>query len=281
VIKDRFMRRRFFNPIAALVLLAAGTPPHASAPQPPQAQRPPIPKETQVPLDLFQVEGGFEVTVWAASPMLHNPTNIDIDKDGRIWVAEGVRYRRHHDRQPAGDRIVVLEDTNGDGKADSTHTFVQEPGLIAPLLARLRPTKVAMMAGMAGVLLWGAIAVTGTIDQWRYHQTVVEARDWLLQHGVGAEHIDAGYALTGWWLYAHAPPGVPTHKGEPDVPWITGWRPLPYKVANVAEPSYTVVRSFRRPMLWAASDTLYVLEHTAVTDDWGLPSLMAREPWNP
>jgi hypothetical protein len=65
------------------------------------------------------------------------------------------------------------------------------------------------------------------------------------------------------------------------VPWITGWRPLPYKVANVAEPSYTVVGSFRRPMLWAASDTLYVLEHTAVTDDWGLPSLLAGEPWNP
>jgi hypothetical protein len=155
------------------------------------------------------------------------------------------------------------------------------PGLIALLLALLRPTKVAIMAGMACVLCWGAIAVTGTVDQWRYHRTVVEARDWLLRHGVGAEHIDAGYALNGWWLYAHAPPGAPTHKGEPDVPWITSWRPLPYKVANVAESSYTVVRSFRRPMLWAASDTLYVLEHTAVTDDWGLPSLMAREPWSP
>jgi hypothetical protein len=155
------------------------------------------------------------------------------------------------------------------------------PGLIALLLARLRPTKGAIMVGMAGVLLWGVIAVTGTIDQWRYHQTVVEARDWLLRHGVGAEHIDAGYALTGWWLYAHAPPGAPTHKGEPDVPWITGWRPLPYKVANVAEPSYAVVRSFRRPMLWAASDTLYVLEHAAVTEHWGLPSLRAREPWSP
>ena len=155
------------------------------------------------------------------------------------------------------------------------------PGLIALLLARLRPTKVAILVGMAGVLLWGAIAVTGTIDQWRYHQTVVEARDWLLRHGVGAEHIDAGYALTGWWLYANASSGPPSRGREPDVPWITGWRPLPYKVANVAEPSYTVVRSFRRPMLWAASDTLYVLEHTAVTDDWGLPSLMAREPWNP
>jgi 4-amino-4-deoxy-L-arabinose transferase-like glycosyltransferase len=155
------------------------------------------------------------------------------------------------------------------------------PGLIALLLARLRPTKVAIMGGLAGVLLGGAIAVTGTIDQWRYHRTVVEARDWLLRHGVGAEHIDAGYALTGWWLYAHAASGPPSRGREPDVPWITGWRPLPYKVANAAEPSYTVVRSFRRPMLWAASDTLYVLEHTAVTDDWGLPSLMAREPWNP
>jgi 4-amino-4-deoxy-L-arabinose transferase-like glycosyltransferase len=155
------------------------------------------------------------------------------------------------------------------------------PGLIALLLARLRPTKVAMMVGVASVLLWGAVAVTGTIDQWRYQRTVVEARDWLLRHGVGAGHIDAGYALTGWWLYAHASSGPPSRGREPDVPWITGWRPLPYKVANVAEPSYTVVRSFRRPMLWAASDTIYVLEHTAVTDDWGLPSLMAREPWNP
>ena len=70
---------------------------------------------------------GFEVTLWAASPLLHNPTNIDIDRDGRIWVAEGVRYRSHHARQPEGDRIVVLQDTDGDGKADKTHTFVQEP----------------------------------------------------------------------------------------------------------------------------------------------------------
>jgi 4-amino-4-deoxy-L-arabinose transferase-like glycosyltransferase len=155
------------------------------------------------------------------------------------------------------------------------------PGLTALLVARLRPTKVAITVGMAGVLLWGAIAVTGTIDQWRYHRTVVEARDWLLRHGVGAEHIDAGYALTGWWLYAHASSGPPSRGREPDVPWITGWRPLPYKVANVAEPSYTVIRSFRRPMLWAASDTLYVLEHAAVTDHWGLPSLMVREPRNP
>lgn len=86
-----------------------------------------------VPSDLFEVPEGLEVTVWATSPQLYNPTNIDIDIDGRIWVAEGVRYRKHYDRQPEGDRIVVLEDTDNDGKADSSHTFVQEPLLIAPL----------------------------------------------------------------------------------------------------------------------------------------------------
>jgi hypothetical protein len=95
----------------------------------------------------------------------------------------------------------------------------------------------------------------------------------LLCTGSCAEHINAGYALTGWWLYAHTPSGPPSCEREPDGPWVTGWPPLPYKVANVAEPMYTVVRSFRRPMLWTASDTIFVLEHTAVTDYGGLPSL--------
>ncbi len=58
---------------------------------------------------------------------------MDIDHQGRIWVAEGVNYRRHNGRRPGGDRIAVLEDTNGDGKCDTSHTFVQEKILIAPL----------------------------------------------------------------------------------------------------------------------------------------------------
>ena len=41
-----------------------------------------------VPLDLFKAHGDLEVTLWAQSPMFYNPTNMDIDKDGRIWIAE-------------------------------------------------------------------------------------------------------------------------------------------------------------------------------------------------
>ncbi len=87
----------------------------------------------KVPIEIIQVPEDLEVTVWATSPMLFNPTNMDTDAAGRIWVTEGVNYRRHAGRRPEGDRVVILEDTNGDGQADSTHTFIQDPELEAPL----------------------------------------------------------------------------------------------------------------------------------------------------
>ena len=86
-----------------------------------------------VGVDAFKVMGDLDVTVWASTPDLYNPTNMDIDHAGRIWVAEGVNYRRHNGRRPGGDRIAVLQDTDGDGKCDTSHTFVQEKGLVAPL----------------------------------------------------------------------------------------------------------------------------------------------------
>jgi len=65
--------------------------------------------------------------------MLYNPTNIDFDAQGRLYVAEGVNYRGKSNRRPEGDRIVVLEDTTGSGHADRSTVFVQAPGLAAPL----------------------------------------------------------------------------------------------------------------------------------------------------
>jgi putative membrane-bound dehydrogenase-like protein len=97
-----------------------------------------------VPRDRFSVPDGLEVTVWATTPQLSNPTNIDFDSRGRLWVAEGVNYRTHSKRRPEGDRIVVLEDTDGDGSADSSHAFVQEPGLIAPLGIAVFENKVVV-----------------------------------------------------------------------------------------------------------------------------------------
>jgi len=89
-----------------------------------------------VSLNLFQVPEGLEVTLWARSPMLANPTNLDIDAQGRVWVTEGVNYRVYNKggkRRPEGDRVVVLSDSKGAGKADTVHTFVQDAGWTSPL----------------------------------------------------------------------------------------------------------------------------------------------------
>ena len=47
-----------------------------------------------LPADQIAAPDDLEVTVWATSPMLYNPTNMDTDAEGRIWVAEGVNYMR-------------------------------------------------------------------------------------------------------------------------------------------------------------------------------------------
>lgn len=86
-----------------------------------------------MPLSSFQLPDGLEITPWAASPSLFNPTNMDVDQLGRIWVTEGVNYRGKAGRQPAGDRIVILQDTDGDGKCDSSKVFWQDPELVSPL----------------------------------------------------------------------------------------------------------------------------------------------------
>ncbi len=82
----------------------------------------------------FTVPAGLEATLFAAEPMVLNPADMDIDSRGRVWVTEGANYRvssRMHQKwgvlRPEGDRIVILEDTNGDGSADKTTTFYQDP----------------------------------------------------------------------------------------------------------------------------------------------------------
>lgn len=100
-------------------------------------------KNLSVPVSDIQVPDNLEITLWAKSPMLRNPTNMDTDSEGRIWVAEAVNYRREI-HQPEGDRIVVLEDTDGDGSADSSHTFIQDPELISPLGISIFDNKVVV-----------------------------------------------------------------------------------------------------------------------------------------
>ena len=86
----------------------------------------------------FTVAPGLEVSLFASEPMLRNPTDMDIDERGRVWITEGVNYRSTFQPwgilQPAGDKVVVLEDTTGSGKADKQTVFsARRPDINAAL----------------------------------------------------------------------------------------------------------------------------------------------------
>jgi len=88
-------------------------------------------------LKALKVADGFQVELFAAEPMLINPTSIDVDQKGRVWVAEAVNYRRKGFGRPIirkeGDRIQVLVDEKGEGKATKAVTFYQGEDLYGPL----------------------------------------------------------------------------------------------------------------------------------------------------
>src|SRR5687768_8694387 len=70
---------------------------------------------------------GLEATLFASEPMMVNPCDMDIDARGRVWITEGANYRKWANPpvRPEGDRILILEDTDGDGEADKSTTFYQ------------------------------------------------------------------------------------------------------------------------------------------------------------
>ncbi|MDQ3846740.1 MAG: PQQ-dependent sugar dehydrogenase, partial [Bacteroidota bacterium] len=79
---------------------------------------------------------GVVVQPYATEPMLTNPTNMDVDERGRVWITEAYNYRPQingNPTKPEGDRIVILEDLNGDGRADTSKVFYQGPEINAPL----------------------------------------------------------------------------------------------------------------------------------------------------
>ena len=71
------------------------------------------------------VADGLEVKMMSCEPVLRNATNLDVDDSGRIWVTEAFNYRpfRNSTVSPDGDRIIILEDKDGDGLAETHKVF--------------------------------------------------------------------------------------------------------------------------------------------------------------
>jgi putative membrane-bound dehydrogenase-like protein len=86
------------------------------------------------------VPDGFKVTLFAGEPDVHQPIAFCIDHRGRLWVVEAYTYPRRNpfpgpllpekDRAK-GDRILIFEDTKGDGKFDKKTVFMEGLNLVS------------------------------------------------------------------------------------------------------------------------------------------------------
>ncbi|MDL5513179.1 PQQ-dependent sugar dehydrogenase [Arenibacter sp. M-2] len=85
----------------------------------------------------MEIAEGLNLGLFASEPMVTNPTNMAIDAKGRIWVCEARNYRLFanpdNNYDDKGDRILILEDTNGDGIADTSKVFYQGEDINAAL----------------------------------------------------------------------------------------------------------------------------------------------------
>lgn len=91
----------------------------------PMYQLPLSPEESQT---LIQVPVGFRLELFASEPDIRKPIAMDWDHKGRLWVIETVDYPNtvRDDQGVGDDRILICEDTDGDGKADKFTTFADQ-----------------------------------------------------------------------------------------------------------------------------------------------------------
>ena len=74
---------------------------------------------------------GFSVTLAASEPDVVRPIAFTLDDRGRLWVAEAHTYPTRAAEGQGKDRILILEDTNGDGRLDSRKVFIENLNLVS------------------------------------------------------------------------------------------------------------------------------------------------------
>ena len=88
------------------------------------------PPDPEIERKSFQVAPGFEVNLYASDPKIAKPIQMNFDAAGRLWIASSETYPQIKPGQKANDRILVVEDTDGDGVAEKTTVFAS--GLLIP-----------------------------------------------------------------------------------------------------------------------------------------------------
>ena len=138
-VQEELASRTINNPFEYVVLDVPFPPPHEErlryeeevgtmdrGSNNPRYYRKQSPLDAETAIERMIVQPGYRVELFASEPDIVNPIYIDWDEQGRLWVIESMEYPYPRSFWPDGggkDKIKILEDTNGDGKADKFTTF--------------------------------------------------------------------------------------------------------------------------------------------------------------
>lgn len=173
------------------------------------------------------VPKGFHVDLIAGEPNLHQPIAFCFDAKGRIWVAEAHTYPRRAPEGKGKDRIVVLEDTDGDGKYEKQTLFRDGLNLVSGL-----------EVGFGGVWVGAAPYLMFIPD--RNDDLVPDGPEQILLDGWGYQDTHETLNAFIWgpdgWLYGchgvftHSKIGKPGTPDDKRIPMNAGvWRYHPLK----------------------------------------------------
>jgi putative membrane-bound dehydrogenase-like protein len=191
---------------------------------------------------------GFKATLFAGEPDVQQPIAFAIDDRGRLWVAEGYTYPRRVGAPPgvvaadgtptkeqladifAGkDRILVFEDTNGDGKFDTRTVFLEKLNLVSGIEIGFGGVWIGAAPYLMFVPVkdWDAPKPAGDprvlLDGWDYTRDTHETLNTFIWGPDG-------------WLYGCHGVFCPSNVGKPGAPktqrqWVDAgvWRYHPTK----------------------------------------------------
>lgn len=157
----------------------------------------------------MHVPEGFRVELVAGEPDLHQPIAFAFDERGRIWVAEAYSYPTRRPTGQGRDKLVILEDRDGDGRFESRKVFAEGLNLVS-----------GFEVGLGGVWVGTAPELLFIAD--RNHDDVPDGKPEVLLDGFGYQDTHECLNSFLWgpdgWLYGNQGVFNLAHIGRPGAP---------------------------------------------------------------
>ena len=230
----------------ALVLGAAAF--AAPFPEPHNNQKETIPLLTPAEaLTKLHLPEGFKATLFAAEPDVRQPIALCWDERGRLWIAENYTYSDGKERYDLNlrDRILILEDTDHDGKFDKRTVFTDEVQMLTSIergfggVYAMCPPNLLFIpmdgdkpAGPAQVVLDGFSTTAASRhtfanglkwgpDGWLYGRVGISSTSWIDVPGVPKEKRQP--TAGGLWRYHPVTKVFEPYCHGTTNPWGSDW----------------------------------------------------------